>query len=415
MEAPPLEVASQEGHTEIVKLLKEYSAGIIPESVNKQLATDETVSDEIVVPVLERKIKDDIVHNGTSSRLVISGIKTENASPSSVTISDSGGIWSLNMEQPSDSIFQSNMRSAIFGNESIHRFHGEVKFDNVKLPAFIGDGNNSNRLTFLLLKDTGYVYMRGKGRVVFPDGRTVELGNSALLKPTDLSVVAGANNGSAKQPDSHSNNLTPKSTENVDRRNSDGVTQLMVAAEKGHLSIVKELISRGANIHLKEDNHGMNALMLAASEGHLEIVESLVEVGAKLDEKDKTLGATSLMVASKYGYVPIVKLLLSKGAKVNLKSHKGYTALAFASLDGHLFVVKELVQTGADVNSKDNNSVTALMAAAFKGHFEIVEILVTSGADINAKSANGMTASSGAKMGGHENIVRYLDKIGTKK
>ena len=32
-----------------------------------------------------------------------------------------------------------------------------------------------NRLTFVLLDDVGYVYVRGVGRVVFPGGRRVEL------------------------------------------------------------------------------------------------------------------------------------------------------------------------------------------------------------------------------------------------
>lgn len=131
-----------------------------------------------IVPILELRIQRDIVKKGIGSRLVVSGIQTKTASRSSVTISDRGGFWSLDMEQLFDEIPQSNMQSILFGHRSVHRFSGEVKFANTKLPVFIGDGDKSNRLTFLLLKDTGYIYMRGRGRVVFPDGRTVELGNT---------------------------------------------------------------------------------------------------------------------------------------------------------------------------------------------------------------------------------------------
>ncbi len=58
------------------------------------------------------------------------------------------------------------------GRGSIHRFNGEVKRDGFK---FIGEGDKQNRLTFILF-DKGYVYVRGKGKVIFPDGRDIKLG-----------------------------------------------------------------------------------------------------------------------------------------------------------------------------------------------------------------------------------------------
>jgi len=62
-----------------------------------------------------------------------------------------------------------------FGDEcavGIYRYDGAVDMGKY---TFIGEGGQQNRLTFALV-DIGYVYLRGKGKVVFPDGRTVSLG-----------------------------------------------------------------------------------------------------------------------------------------------------------------------------------------------------------------------------------------------
>lgn len=62
-----------------------------------------------------------------------------------------------------------------FGDEcaiGIYGYDGEVDMGRYK---FIGEGGKQNRLTFVLV-DVGYVYLRGKGKVVFPDGRIVVLG-----------------------------------------------------------------------------------------------------------------------------------------------------------------------------------------------------------------------------------------------
>jgi len=64
----------------------------------------------------------------------------------------------------------------IFGDQSIHRFKGEIKFLGEEYPIFIGTGDKEHRLTFVLIKDIGYVYVRGDGKVILSSGRSVELG-----------------------------------------------------------------------------------------------------------------------------------------------------------------------------------------------------------------------------------------------
>jgi hypothetical protein len=54
---------------------------------------------------------------------------------------------------------------------SIHRLIGEITIGEY---VFIGEYDPINPLTFLLHKDYGYVYLRGRGTVILPDGTKKE-------------------------------------------------------------------------------------------------------------------------------------------------------------------------------------------------------------------------------------------------
>ncbi len=149
---------------------------------NKVSAQDD--SNLQVIKNEERSIVDDILATGIGDRLTIPGIITSKADPSAITIRSEGKSFVASNELPSDGIptyfsFTKNPLSPDFeGNESIHRFYGNivnwVKYIE-EFPEIIGTGDIENRLTFLLLKDIGYVYVRGEGKLVYPDGTTIEL------------------------------------------------------------------------------------------------------------------------------------------------------------------------------------------------------------------------------------------------
>lgn len=63
------------------------------------------------------------------------------------------------------------------GDGSIHRFAGgRQKTLKVANYTFVNEGKEHHRLTFCLLKGQGYVYLRGKGLVIAPDGKETKLG-----------------------------------------------------------------------------------------------------------------------------------------------------------------------------------------------------------------------------------------------
>ena len=128
-----------------------------------------------------------------------------------------------------------------------------------------------------------------------------------------------------------------------------GMTALMLAAQHGHTSCVRELLHYGARGDLT-DQDGTTPLMFASRNGHLQAVRALFdEQGSQTDPNQaKPTGMTSLMFAAKNGFPDVVHELLSRGADAHrVNSRTGRTALDEARINAHAAVADTLVHHGA--------------------------------------------------------------------
>ncbi len=88
---------------------------------------------------------------------------------------------------------------------------------------------------------------------------------------------------------------------------------LLTGARNGKIETVKAALKARADINVK-DNEGNTALILASSFGHIEIVKFLIQAGADVNVR-VPVGFTALMLASLKGHTEIVKLLKQAGAR----------------------------------------------------------------------------------------------------
>lgn len=136
----------------------------------------------------------------------------------------------------------------------------------------------------------------------------------------------------------------------LDVRDINGQTALMVASYLGNLEIVQLLAQAGSDINVK-DNSGLTALMLAidgwGDVRHLPVVQYLVRVGADIDAGNVN-GVTALMIASEMGDEFIVKLLLEEGANINALDNRGWTALAYSKYAEHSNVAEILSKVSVE-------------------------------------------------------------------
>jgi ankyrin repeat protein len=216
----------------------------------------------------------------------------------------------------------------------------------------------------------------------------------------------------------------------------DGVTALHVAAQGGHLEMVKVLVEVGVESSLSHlDDAGRSPLVLAVQGNFGEVASVLVEAGSDpntfyvdidgekhnlvfdaimVENEDFALlliakgadiyfsdekNVSTLLQASHRGLTDIVNALLEKhnsngGTKdfLDAASDDGITPLIAAASEGHTGCVNLLLAATADVNAKDKDGTNSVMAASARGHVDVVTALLAAGAHVNDQNADGHTA-----------------------
>jgi ankyrin repeat protein len=162
--------------------------------------------------------------------------------------------------------------------------------------------------------------------------------------------------------------------------------KLFAAVEGNDKAKVEELIKQGVNVNTRDIN-GDTVLIIAARLGLGEIVDCLLDNGADVNEKDKE-GWTALM---KTDNRRIAESLIKHGADVNAKDKDGWTALMIAALIGRFDIVKYLVDLGVDLNKKNNMGETALMLFIMSQNYnsDTAKYFIKHGADPNATDIHG--------------------------
>jgi hypothetical protein len=141
---------------------------------------------------------------------------------------------------------------------------------------------------------------------------------------------------------------------------------LITAARKGDLAVVKELLAKGADVNAKTQ-YGATGLSYACDRGHLEIVKVLIEHGADVNVKDTFYGATPMVWAASKNHAAVVRLLLDKGAQSK------EMAMTIAAREGQTDVARVALERGG---FKPDALRTYLGTAVRGGRAEIVRMLV---------------------------------------
>ncbi|KAK4765793.1 hypothetical protein SAY87_007435 [Trapa incisa] len=171
----------------------------------------------------------------------------------------------------------------------------------------------------------------------------------------------------------------------VNEVNELGETALFVAAEKGHLNIVTELLQYSTKEGISMKNlSGFDPLHVAASNGHLAIVQLLLEYDPGLT---KTLGpsnATPLVSAAARGHTEVVNELLSKDLSLlEIARSNGKNALHLSARQGYVDVVKSLLEKDPQLARRTDKKGQTSLHMAVKGiSCEVVKLLLEADAAI---------------------------------
>lgn len=205
-----------------------------------------------------------------------------------------------------------------------------------------------------------------------------------------------------------------------------GLRAIHLAAEAGHVAVVKSLADRGADT-LAVSWEGFSPLGLAAERGHVAVsqylirsamdMESLPLVEDHLSQNTRTApsGAElrqigrhgpegALEAAARRGHLPVVQLLAGTvGSPMTLPSlfaGCGGLPLSFAVANGYAPIVSYLLDCRSGIPSP--RYVRPLLhEAASHGHTLILEMLLAARADVNTKGPYREVAAHYAAAKGH--------------
>jgi ankyrin repeat protein len=166
-----------------------------------------------------------------------------------------------------------------------------------------------------------------------------------------------------------------------------GMTPTMIAAQEGHLDILKLLISKGADVNAYHHLGQCTALGFAAEEFRPEVVSVLLKAGAKLLLSEKITKNPMVKAVSRLPkdavererQLQVLQMLLDAGGDVNSVDHKGRTPLVMAAGANNAEIVELLLKNKSDPDIKDQVGNTALHVAAHKGHHSVIRILLLQG------------------------------------
>lgn len=128
----------------------------------------------------------------------------------------------------------------------------------------------------------------------------------------------------------------------IDQANTAGETALMMAALKGRVDWMKQLLRRGAAVN----RAGWTPLHYAASGPSLEAMTLLLDRRAELNARSPN-DTTPLMMAARYGAVDAAGLLLRRGAHARLANAQNLEAADFARMAGRDQLAAELASRAA--------------------------------------------------------------------
>jgi serine/threonine-protein phosphatase 6 regulatory ankyrin repeat subunit A/serine/threonine-protein phosphatase 6 regulatory ankyrin repeat subunit B len=209
----------------------------------------------------------------------------------------------------------------------------------------------------------------------------------------------------------------------VNSKNQDGISALMIAASRGLTGTVRLLIAkgadktaalidtissrqertatilieRGADVNAK-NTEGVSALKLADSECMTNVLDLLISKGADCDEAFMNEVLISAITRLNEN---TAKILINKGANVNAKNMDGIPILKLAASQGLTDTVSLLIAKGAYCNE-------ALITAIECGQENLAKSLIEKGLDVNVKNKDGVPALVLAASQGFSNLVTTL-------
>jgi ankyrin repeat protein len=191
-----------------------------------------------------------------------------------------------------------------------------------------------------------------------------------------------------------------------------GDTLLHEAAANRNVTVVKYLVSIGADVNVRNSNGGTPLHRAAWNDSNVEVLRYLVSQGADINIRNRD-GRTPLDIARNNGHTEMVQFLesvqVSSAGSQSFRS--SFSNIFEATRHGTVQDVEYFLKNGVDVNINTGQRCTPLHIAARYNRLENAKYLVSQGADVHAINGRNATPRDDAVSAGHTEMVAYLDSV----
>lgn len=155
-------------------------------------------------------------------------------------------------------------------------------------------------------------------------------------------------------------------------------TAIFQAVSNGDVEQIRQMMAAGADVNAR-DSDGLTLLMMGANAGHLPVVQALLEAGADVNASD-AMGWTALTKSIfnadvRHGFFDVAQALVHADAHIEAPLNFGIRPLMLAAGYGETAIVDLLLHAGADVLAKNDGGYSALMMAKQKHHVHVINLL----------------------------------------
>ncbi|MFB9261344.1 ankyrin repeat domain-containing protein [Dietzia aerolata] len=194
---------------------------------------------------------------------------------------------------------------------------------------------------------------------------------------------------------------------------ADADAELLQAAVSGDTDAAALALRRGADIETR-NAQGQTPLVVATKNNHPRVAALLLYLGGDPDAQDD-IRDSAFLYAGAEGYDEILAMTLAHGADVTSTNRFGGTALIPAGEGGYASTAQILVDAGVPVDHVNDLGWTALHEAIIYGdgtggHLETIRILLAGGADPTLPDGDGTSPRDLAAARGQERVVALLEQ-----
>ena len=151
--------------------------------------------------------------------------------------------------------------------------------------------------------------------------------------------------------------------------------RLFHAANFGDVNDVRVLASKGVDLNMPVHANGARAMHLATRQGHLTVVKALISAGADVNARGP-FGYTPLHCAAAQGDGAAASLLLASGAQADTRDANGMTPLHVAAQTNNVAVIQALLESACQINATmPETGWTALDWAEMKQNHDAASLL----------------------------------------